>query len=447
MQVTVSEPSVVSRILEVEVDPAQLDAAVDQALKKVARSVQLPGFRKGKAPLKFVERHITRESLVKDAIEMVIPKTLEEALAERKLEPLAEPELEIVQLETGKPLIYKATFEVKPEVTVDDYAGLALEQEKPGISDSDVEDLVNSLRNSAAKLVAVDEPRGLARGDLAIVDFESTADGKPVKNGSARNFLMDIQDDRFIPGFVEHILGMTVGEDREFEIPFPADYPNELAGKQVKFRYHLYEIKVRQLPLLDDGFAKEASRFNTVAELRDDLRKQLEGRVEQLVRQQVERKILERLADKVAVELPNALVGRKMHVLLNDMVRSLKERNLTLEAYLQGRGIDGAALQAELKPQAEALARMDLAVEAVARQEKIAVSDEDLQADVDQYAAQHQQDPKKVRRALEQAGSLETIREQMLTRKVMDYLVGTASVTYTTPPAPEKEPAKAAAQA
>lgn len=436
MKVSVSSISETRKAIEVEVERERVDEFYEKTVTKTAKSVQIPGFRKGKAPRGIVERYIDKDLIMQDAFKELIPITYDEALKQEKIFPLSDPHMEEYKLDDGKPLVYRISFDVKPQAEIKDYKGIEIEQEKAEIADKDVDDMLESFRKASAKLVNVTENRGLQIGDLAIVDFESSSEGKPIKNGTAKNFLMELDTEKFLPGFLENVKDMKRNEEKEFEVDFPADYPGEMAGKKVHFKFQVKEIKIKVLPELNDDFAREVSKFKTLEELRTDLRKQLENRIKELTRGQLEAKILEKFLPQVTTAIPQSFVNYEINYLVNDILKQLHQRGMTIADYLKARNQTEAQFLEELKPTAERLAKVELIIDAVAKNEIILVSDEEINKEIEEFSKGSKQDPATVRSTMEKEGTLYNLGYHLLKHKVMDFLINNAKVAYVAPAAP-----------
>ncbi|MCL5774569.1 MAG: trigger factor [Firmicutes bacterium] len=435
MKVSVSNISETRKAIEVEVERERVDEFYEKTLAKTAKSVQIPGFRKGKAPRGVVERYIDKDLLMQDALKELIPITYDESLKQEKIFPMSDPNLEEYKLDDGKPLVYRISFDVKPQIEIKDYKGIEIEQEKAEITDKDVDDMLESFRKASARLVNVTENRGLQIGDLAIVDFESSSEGKPIKNGTAKNFLMELDTEKFLPGFLENVKNMKREEVKEFDVDFPADYPGEMAGKKVHFKFQVKEIKIKVLPEPNDDFAKEVSKFKTLEELRADLRKQLENRIKELTRGQLEAKILEKLLPQVTTAIPQSFVNYEINYLVNDILKQLHQRGMSIADYLKAKNQTEAQFLEELKPTAERLAKVELIIDAVSKNEMILVSDHEINKEIEEFSSGSKQDPAKVRSTMEKEGTLYNLGYHLLKHKVMDFLINNAKVAYVAPAA------------
>lgn len=450
MQVKVSEASPFERTLEVTVDQKQVDTAYERAFGKAARRLALPGFRKGKVPVNLAKKYITDEGLSSDVVEDLVPQAYREALRQEKLQPISEPKWELVQRGRGKELIFKVSFEVKPVLEIKDYKGMAVKAERFDVTDQMVDEAIDEFRASQAKLVPV-EDRPVQMGDVALVDYAGTMDGEPIEGGSAKDYLMEVKTENFIPGFVDNLVGMKAGEEKEFDITFPADYPaTHLAGKEVHFKFNLHEVKEKQLPAVDDEFAKSVSQHETIDALRKDIRERLEANAERRVRERVAIKCIDKLLGQVAQEsVPRSLHSWRTNVEIRRRLNEFSRMGVTLERYLADRKIDQQAWLQELAVMGMLESRVEVLLESIARAEGIDVSEEEM----DQLFAVEAQNRgvslAELHRSVDQEGSLPLIRYAVLRAKVMDFLFDNASITYVAPgestddePAAEEKPAE-----
>ncbi|GMU56574.1 MAG: trigger factor [Candidatus Xenobia bacterium] len=435
MKVTVSENTPVERTMEVTVDSKKVDQAYSQAFEKMARSLNLKGFRKGKVPTQIARRYITDDGLAGTVLEGMLPRAFREALVESQLVPLSEPRWEIVSKERGRDLVFKATFEVKPQVDITDYKGVAINQARPEITDEHVENVLQDYRNGQARLASVTEDRGLQEGDIALVDYTCLHEGQPVAHGSAQNYLMELKQEAYLPGFVDNLLGLKAGQEREFEADFPEDYTNdELAGKHVTFHFKLHEIKVRQLPELDDEFAKTISDFETLAALRADMLEKMTENVQVRTRREAGSRILFQLAGQVQdTQVPQALVAYKANLIFRTLGQKLEREQMTLEQYMASQGMDKDRLFRQISAQGAFEARIELAVDSVARSENITVPASEISAQIAQSAQMHGVSPSEMEEQMRQDGTIEVVRYNLLQTKVVDFLAEHGKVSYITP--------------
>ncbi len=414
--------------LEVEVTTEQVGKALDQAYRRVARRVNIPGFRKGKAPRFVVERHIGKGPIYEEAAEILVQEAYPAAVAETAIEPINQPELDLVQLEEGKPFIFKATVDVKPEVTLGQYKNLPVTKQIKTIKDEDVDAVLNDIREHHSELVAVDKTE-VEKGDFVVIDFEGFLDGKPFGGGSAKDYLLEIGGGQFIPGFEAQLMGAKPGVEKEVLVTFPADYhAKELAGKEAAFKVTVKEIKKKVLPELDDEFAKDASDFSTLAELKDQIRKRLQEDAERASNAAVEEKIVEMVTVNAQVDIPEVLRERRVDHHMEEFAERLRYNGLKLEdLYAEGK-MNEARLREEFKPKAEQEVKASLVLEAIARTEEIAASGEELEHRIEEMASEVREEAAKLKERLS-SEERESLADRVRVRKTIDFLVQNAQIS------------------
>lgn len=446
MKVVVNENTQLERTIEVFVEARRVDQSFDRHLSDFIRSISIPGFRKGKAPRKIAERFANKEQLRRNVFEDVGVPAYQEAISQEKLDPVGQPSLELVQLEPGKDLIFKATFEVKPEVQLDasEYEGLEVEVGRLEVDEADVDRILEDMRKKHERTVAVEEERPLQRGDLAVVDFASRIGDEPVPNGAAENFSMDVDDSLFVAGFADNLVDMAIGEKKTFDVAFPAEYGNKsLAGQNVTFDFELKSIKKRELPDLDDDLAKEASRFSTLDELKADLRERLAANL----RNELGNRALEKLATTREIPIPRAYLQQMTGFMIENQARQLAQVGISFEDFMKSRNMSIEQIVASVAPSAERMARAELIMDAIVRNEGLAISDEELHQEMHKYAESTGQDFDKVHEALHERGEAESLRRDVLRHKVIESLAGKVKPVLKAAEAEAAEGAEPAAEA
>jgi len=451
MKVDVQEPSAVERIINVEIPVDRVEQGIQKALKEAARTYQFHGFRKGKAPLRVVERYIKRDVLLPQVVDDLVPEVYNQILEEHKLRPLTQPKLDLGEVKAGEPVSFTAAFQVVPAFELPDPTIISVEARRLKVDDPQVDEEIEQVRQAHARLVKVEEDRPLQIGDEALVDFESTCEGKPVERGASKDFHMTVNAESYVPGLVDNIVGMKPGEERSFTVTFPENYGSELAGKDVDFHFKLQEIKTRVVPEANDDLAREAGHFETLAALREDLGERMKKQAEAGARSEARSRIWSALVEKVEVPMPPALVQKWTGALLMELARQLAMAGRRLEQYLAETGKDLDAIKEELRPRAELMAKEEMVLDAVSRQESIEVGEEEVLAEINAYAARSGQSPGAVRKKMEDEGNLGQIYDTLLRRKVLDFLLEKATVTWreVTPQEfeAEEEAARIAAEA
>lgn len=430
MKVDIQEISPVERKLSVEISPDRIDQEIEKALQDAARTHQFKGFRKGKAPLKLVERYVKREALLPGVIDDLVPEVYREVLEEKALIPLSRPQVELGEVKLGQPVTFSAAFEVAPDFELPDPTGIQVEARRLKVEDAQVDEELQRLREAHSRLVGVEEDRPLAAGDEARVDFESFVDGKPVERGSAKDFVMTVAAENFVPGFVEQVVGMKRGQERAFTVTFPESYGSELAGKDVDFRFKLLELQQRVVPEADDNLAREVGKFETIEELKKHLREHMNTQAQSGARSEAGRKVWDAFAGQVEIPLPTALVNKWLGVLLGEFARQLGRMGRTLEQYLESSGKSFDAIKDEFTPRARLMAKEEIVFQAVAQHEKLEVTEAEILAEISAYAARMGKSPGQVRVEMEEKGTLSQLHDQLMQKKVVDFLVEKATVNW-----------------
>jgi trigger factor len=422
MKVTVEELSPSKRALQVELPRDDVSARLEAAYQEWGRRLQLPGFRRGKVPRDIIERRF-KHDVQEEVLRALIPDSFERAIAETALEPVSQPTVEDVHFESGEPLRYRAVVEVKPAVTATDYQGVALEREKTEVTDQEVDRALEYLREDAAEYVPMEGWPAL-RDDLIVLDHEGTINGKPFKGGSGKNLTVVLGRGGYLPGFEEQVAGMQKGEVKPFVLPVPPDFPRkELAGREIEFRVTVKEVKKRRLPELNDEFARTAGEVDTIPALREKLKQQLLARKQRDQEAALKRTLVEKLADRHEIELPEAMVEREAAHALEEMLLALRASGGRPDAD------QAPELQARAREAARRRVKESLLLDAVARQEGLTVSDDEVDAEVRSLAAAYRQDPASFTRALEEPARRAGLRARLLERKALDWLYSRATMT------------------
>lgn len=409
--------------LEVEVDTEAFSSAVEQAYKKLVKKVNIPGFRKGKAPRPIVERYIGKEALYEEAVEIVLPNAYMQAVTETGIEPVTQPEVELVQLEEGMPVVFKATVVVKPEVKLGQYVGLELEAPSTEVSEADIDGDLEKLRNRHAKLVTLEEGT-VVKGDLVNIDFEGKIDGIPFEGGKAENYSLEIGSASFIPGFEEQIEGMALESTGDINVKFPDDYgKEELAGKDAVFTVTVKLIKRKELAPLDDEFAKDVSEFDTLEELRADLANKLKEAAEANKIASLRNQVVTKSVANAEMEVPAEMVDSRVDEMVKGMERRMMSQGLDLETYLKYTNSNVDEMRERLKPDAETGLKQTLVLDAVAVAEKMAVEDQDIEAEILRMSKEMNQEAEMIRKIMEGQDQLASLKESLLREKAIAFML------------------------
>jgi trigger factor len=380
---TTTTPLPKSRLqIEFELPAERLTHSLDAAARRLSQQHRFPGFRPGKAPRAIVERTLGASTVLDEAVEMLVDSAVREAVLDKEIVPLNSPEVEVTQAEEGKPVIFKATVQVRPEVTLGDFENFDFKPEVDAVDETMVEKVLDELRDSEARLEAV-EGRGAQKGDYAVIAFEGTNNGLPFEGGSSERMPLIVGDDRLIPGFEEHLVGLGKGEEREFDIVFPDDYKEEsLRGQTRHFKVTLKELRGKVVPEANDDFARSVGKFEDMAELTVELRRRLEASALDRARHQFADKIIEYAAGNASVDLPDILVDQEVDVMRDEMRSAFARQGIAEEAYLKATGKTDEEMREQFRPQAETRVKSLLVLSEIARVRSVEVSDGDVEAEV-----------------------------------------------------------------
>lgn len=438
MKATLAKSEGYERTLEITVEPEKVKQSYEKVLGKFTRELTVPGFRKGKAPRNVAERHMRPEFLQQNVLEDVGLHAYHHALEEHHLEPLSNPRVEWVQFDKDKEMVFRATFDVKPEIEAPEYKGKVVGMPQTEVSEDDVDAVLTSEQEKRTTLGAVEEDRPLEMGDIATVNFESFEEGKPVEGGKAENLLVEINDDFVMPGFARHVVGMKRDEERQFTDSFPQDYKNPaLAGKTVEFKFKLLDIKKKIVPEITDEFARQVSRYGSLEELKTEIRRQLTVELHSAVGN----KALETIIPEVKVQLPQSLLARTSQQILQEWDKQLKQVGSNLDQFFKNQRWTQQQLSQELYPRAYRIAVAELIADAIARTENITVTDEELDTEIDRFAKMTNQDTAVVKEHMNQDGTADQLRDNLLRRKVLEHIYENVKVEKEEPPAEEPEKA------
>ncbi|MCX7780457.1 MAG: trigger factor [Negativicutes bacterium] len=409
--------------LEIEVPQPEVAKAVAKACQRLANKVNIPGFRKGKVPRKVLEMRIGKEAILDEAFEILASPAYSRALQEQDIDPVTRPEIEVVTLAEDQPLVFKATVVAKPEVTLGEYKGLQVEKPSSEVTEEDVNKHLESLRTRHSKMV-VAEDAALANGDFAIIDFAGFIDGQPFKGGEAQGYPLEVGSGSFIPGFEEQLLGAKAGESREVRVTFPEDYfVPELAGKEANFQVKINDIKRRELPELDDDFAKEVGDFGSLEELKADVRNRLEQTAKQKAEREYRNKIIAAAVDNATVDIPEVMVEQRISNMIEDFDVNLQNRGLSLDKYLEYAKTDMAGLRESYRESARTSVKTDLVLESIAKAEKLEVKPEELEAEIAAMAQGYQRPVAEVRKVILENGHVGSLLEAVIRKKAAQLII------------------------
>ena len=409
-------------VLTIEVDADKFNDALDQAFKKVVKDIQVPGFRKGKMPRGLFEKRFGVESLYQDAVDIILPTAYMEAVDETGIEPVDQPEIDIEQIEKGKNLIFTAKVTVKPEVKLGDYKGLEVEEKNTEVTDEDVAEELKRRQEQQAELVVKEEGE-IVDGDTAVIDFEGFLDGEAFEGGKGENHSLEIGSGSFIPGFEEQLIGKKAGEETEVNVTFPEEYHAEdLAGKDAVFKVKIHEVKQKELPELDDEFAKDLDdEVETLDELKEKIKKQLTEQRETEADNKKRESLVEQASENAEVDIPEAMIETELDRMMQEFEQRLQMQGMNLEMYTQFSGQDEDQLKEQMKEDAGKRVKTNLTLEAIAEAENVEVTEEDVEKELESMASLYNMELDQIKQAL--GGNTAALKEDLKFRKAIDVLV------------------------
>lgn len=372
--------------LELTIEAQKFDEAIKKVYFQSAKYFNIPGFRKGKAPMNIVEKYYGKEIFYEDAFNEVVPEELETAVKENNLQVVSRPDIDVKQIEKGKDLIFTAIFQTKPEAELGKYKGIEIKKIEYTVSDEDVNHELGHMQEHNARVISV-EDRAVEKGDITVIDFEGFVDGVAFEGGKAEGHELEIGSNTFIPGFEDQIIGMKIDEERDINVKFPEEYfSKDLAGKDATFKVKLHEIKKKELPELDDEFAKDVSEFDTLDELKKSIKEKLEKDAKQKQKYETEDAVIKAVCENVKVEIPSGMIETETEDMLKNIENKLAYQGLKLEQYLQMMGKTAEEVKKEYEPQAIDAIKSRLMLEAVIKAEKIEATEEEIVEKVKEMA-------------------------------------------------------------
>ena len=410
--------------LEVSVDGDTFKDAVTKAYLKQRKNITIPGFRKGKAPRAFIEKYYGEGVFYEDALEAIYPDAVASAIEEAKLKPVDTPyDLEIPEMgNDGVTMKFKVT--VKPEVELGEYKGLKATKKSTKVTADEVKAELARMQEQNSTVSDVDD-RAVKKNDIVVIDFEGFVDGKAFEGGKAEKYELTIGSNQFIPGFEDQIIGHKIGDKFDVNVKFPEDYQADLASKDAVFKIKLHGIKVKEVPALDDEFANDVSEFDTLDELKKDIKKQLEKRKNDDAENELHNTLLEEVAKGIKAEIPEAMIEKTIDDDVNEYSYRLQSQGLKLETYLKYTGMDMKGFREGFKERAETQVRLNLALEKIIEKENIEVTEEDIEAEYKKYADAYNMGIDTIKKAV----SAESLKPELASRKAIDLIVDSAVVT------------------
>ena len=386
--------------LTIEVSSEEFENAIAKAYKKNKNKISMPGFRKGKAPRAMIEKMYGKGIFYEDAANSIIPDAYADAAKESELEIVAQPEIDVTQIESGKPFIFTATVALKPEVTLGEYKGIEVEKKEVEVTDEEVEAEINKVRESNARMLDIDD-RATQDGDTVLIDFDGYVDGKQFEGGKADDYSLVLGSHSFIDNFEEQLVGKNIGDDVEVNVTFPENYQaEELQGKPAVFKVKIKEIKVKELPELDDDFAQDVSNFDTIAEYKEDLKKKLTENKEEALKREREEAVIGKIIENAQMDIPEQMVDAQTRQMTQEFAQRLSSQGLSIDQYMQFTGLTPQKMIEELKPQALKRIQSLLVLEAVVATENIETTEEELDKEIENMASMYQMEVDKLKEVI-----------------------------------------------
>ncbi|MDB8775016.1 MULTISPECIES: trigger factor [unclassified Ruminococcus] len=411
--------------LTIEVSAEDLDKAMEKAYQKQKSRISLPGFRKGKAPRKMIESMYGKGVFMEDAVNSLVPQEYTKALGECDLEIVSQPEINVTQMEPGKALIFTADVAVKPEVTLGEYKGVEVPKSEIAVTDEEVDAEVKKEQDKNARTVAV-EDRAAANGDITTIDFEGFVDGVAFEGGKGTDYALTLGSGTFIPGFEDQLVGANTGDHVEVKVTFPEEYQaKELAGKEAVFQCDVKKIETKEVPELDDEFAKDVSEFDTLAEYKEDVKKKLTEKKEKEARTAKENAAVDKAIENAQMDIPELMTKTECRQMMDDFSRRMQQQGLSMEQYFQFTGQSMDKMMEDMKPQALKRIQTRLVLEKVAEAENIQPSEEEITEEIQKMADAYKMEADKIREAIGESG-LEQMKKDMAVQKAVTVIADAA---------------------
>ena len=411
--------------LSFEIEATKFDEAIQTVYAKSAKYFNIPGFRRGKAPYKIVEKQYGPEIFYEDAFNEVVPEIYEKELTEAGIIAVSRPQIDITQMEKGKDLIFTAVVQTKPEVKLGKYKGIELNKIEYTVEDEQVNHELGHMQEHNARLINV-EDRAVESGDTTVIDFEGFVDGVAFEGGKAEGHELVIGSNTFIPGFEDQIIGMKIDEEKDINVTFPEEYfSKDLAGKEATFKVKLHEIKKKELPELDDEFAKDVSEFDTLDELKASIKEKIEEENKAKAKYETEEAAIKAVCDNVELEIPSGMIETEIDNMVRDIEQRLMYQGLKLEQYLQMMGKTEADMRKEFEEQAKISVKSKLVIEAIVVAEKIEAASEDIKAKLEEMANMY---GNKVEELEKNESLVKYIEESVKSEKAIAFVVENAKI-------------------
>ena len=411
--------------LVIEATAEEFEAGLNTAFNKNKNKISVPGFRKGKAPRKMVEKLYGAEIFYEDAANAIIPDAYAKAADESELEIVSQPKIDVVQIEAGKPFIFEAVVAVKPEVELGQYKGVEVAKVDSEVTDEDIANELKKVQEQNSRTISVAE-RAVKDGDMTVIDFEGFVDGEAFEGGKGENYPLTIGSHSFIDTFEDQIIGMNIGDEKEINVTFPEEYhAEELKGKPATFKVKVNEIKEKQLPELDDDFAQDVSDFDTMDAYKESLVSQLKERKANEAKVKKEDEAMEKIIEAAKMDIPEAMINTQVNRMAEDFARRLQQQGLSIEQYFQYTGMTAEKIIDDMKPEALTRIKSRLVLEAIVKAENIEVSDDEVNAELQKMADMYKMELDKVKELMGEA-EMKQVKEDLAVQKAVDLIVDTA---------------------
>lgn len=413
--------------LKITAPAAEVNAGYKKAVQKIADQVNIPGFRKGKAPRAIIEMHYGKEAVKQEAFEIVANKAYSEALDQKKLIPVSDPKVEESTFEEGKDMELTIKVTLKPEPELGEYKGLHVEKKEVEVTDEQVDAQIKDMMGRDAKMVVAEEGAVIEKGDFAIIDFAGTVDGEPFSGGEGKGYPLEVGSNSFIPGFEDQLVGLSKGDSTDVEVTFPEDYfVKDLAGKEAIFKVNIQDVKRKELPELNDEYVASKTDFKTVEELRANYKERMQKAAEANAKAEYEHELIDLAVANAKFSVPEIMIEDKISQMVEEMKMSLESRKMSLDMYMQYTGLDMAKIRENQRPVAEENVKTDLVLDAIAKAEDIQVDMADVDAEIAAISAQHGASPEEVKKIIKGNGTMGLLLANILRRKAAHVVIDSA---------------------
>ena len=411
--------------LEFTVEAAKFDEAIKKVYAKSVKYFNIPGFRKGKAPMNIIEKYYGPEIFYEDAFNEVVPDEFDREIKENNIEAVSKPDIDVKQIGKGQDLIFTAVVQTKPEVKLGKYKGIEIKKVEYNVSDDDIEHELGHMAERNSRLVSV-EDRPVENGDITVIDFEGFVDGVPFEGGKAENHELTIGSNTFIPGFEEQIIGMKIDEEKDINVTFPEEYfSDELKGKDAVFKIILHEIKKKEMPKIDDEFANDASEFDTLKELKDSIKEKLQDENNKRAKYETENLAVKTVCNDVEIDIPSGMIETEVDNMISEVEARLQYQGLTLDQYLQYIGKAKDEFRKDYEEQAKVSVKNRLVLDAIIKAENIEASEEEIENKLKEMAETYKREANDLK---QNENFMNYIKDSLAHEKVVDFIIKNAKI-------------------